>query len=173
MRQRIWTPKKGSEIPEQYDGVTIPIDEPENLAEAVKLDGEEAVGKGYNAQRNLAVQKRLKLDMAKTPAPTLDELRTNAQRYSREIASMTRQRVVDPSKPVSATTVKRRQVQQKASLADQMLADLRKQNPELAKQYEAKLAAQAAPVAAPAAGNGQPTTAAAPAAGDKKVKAGK
>lgn len=79
MQERIFTLKKGTEVPAQFDGVTIPFQVPGNNEDMLKLAGENAY-LVFNEAYALRVQKSVK-DDAQEEGATVESLRQSAADY--------------------------------------------------------------------------------------------
>jgi hypothetical protein len=146
MQERIFTLKKGTEVPAQFDGVTIPFQVASSNDDMLKLAGDKAFVV-FNEAYALRVQKAVK-DDATDEGQTVDGLRAVASGY--KIGDV-KTRKAGSSKPKTPAQIARAA---KDSLLDEMLRN----DPELKARYEAKqaeLKAKAAEVAAPASTNGQ------------------
>lgn len=151
MKEFIFTMKKGTEVPAQFDGVTIPIQAPASNEEMLKLAGENAYVI-FNRAYVLDVQKDVKAASQKEGA-TVDSLRKHAADYK-----------IGEVRTRSGTGTGKPRVSQKAVstvLGDDFLSTL---TPEQRALYDAKMAALSAkPAAAP-----QTSTTEAPAAETQK-----
>lgn len=79
MQERIFTLKKGTEVPAQFDGVTIPFQVPSNNQDMLTLAGENAY-LVFNEAYALRVQKSVK-DDAQEEGATVESLRQSAADY--------------------------------------------------------------------------------------------
>lgn len=131
--ERIFTLKKGTEVADRFDGLTIPYVEADNLTHAQELAG----GEGnlvaiFNQAYRLNLQKSVK-SIATKEDTTAETLRAAARDYKPEAI-----RVRDPNaEPKSKSSGEVKKAKAKASLLDELLAS----NPELAAKYQERLAA--------------------------------
>lgn len=161
MIERIFTLKKGVEVPAQFDGVTIPFKVPSSNAEMLELAGDNAY-LVFTEAYALRVQKDVK-DEAQEEGATVEKLRQAAADY--KIGQVrTRKAGSGDGKPrVTGNQVDR-------ALGEDFLSML---TPEQRELYEAKKAAlkakPATPAATPAveANSAAPTSPAASAPADK------
>jgi hypothetical protein len=149
MQERIFTLKKGTEVPAQFDGATVPFQVPASNEEMISLAGDKAYVV-FNEAYSLRVQKHVK-DEANEENQTIEGLRKAASGYK---IGEVRTRKGGTAKPKTPSQIARAA---KESLLDEMLAN----DPELKARYEAKQAELRAKAAetTPAATNGQPASA--------------
>lgn len=156
--EKLFTLKKGTEVAERFDGLTVPYVEADSLDHAKQLAGSEAnVVAIFNQAWRLNVQKDVK-SIAMKDDTTPEMLRARPKNYKPETV-----KVRDPNaEPKSASSGVIREAKAKASVLDELLAN----NPELRAKYADRLAsAKAAPAASNGAeGKSTATATAAPAA---------
>lgn len=152
MQERIYTLKKGTEVPAQFDGVTIPFSIPSTLAEvqAVCNGDEKTLVAIFNQAHALNVQKDAKAEAMEEGA-TVESIRKGAVEFKYGTVRV---------RGASTGTAKPRAAQVNAALGDDFLAML---TPEQRALYDQKIAALNVKAAAPAAET-PATTEAAPAA---------
>lgn len=145
MEQKIFTLKKGTEVPVRFDGATIPYSVPQTLDEMREVCGgnEQAVVQVFNEAYSLRLQKDVKSDSMEDGA-TLDGLRQTAANY--KVGQVRSRKPAGPPKTAAA----QKRAAERALLQD-VLSD-----PETKRRYEEKLAqirqqAAAAPAETPAA----------------------
>lgn len=158
MQERIYTLKKGTEVPAQFDGVTIPFSIPSTLEEvkAVCNGDEKTLVAIFNQAHALNVQKDVKASAMEEGA-TVESLRKDAVDFKYGTVRV-RGAATGAAKPSAAKVT--------AALGDDFLAML---TPEQRALYDQKMAAlNAKPAAAPAA-----TESAAPATEAPKQNGGK
>lgn len=128
MQERIFTLKKGTEVPAQFDGVTIPFTVPTSDAEIASLIPDEKTRVAvFNQAHALNVQKHVKAEAGKEGA-TVEKLRDAARSHK---YGAVRTKGPGTGKPrVKATQVA-------SVLGDDFLATL---TPEQRKLYDAKMA---------------------------------
>lgn len=155
MQERIFTLKKGTEVPAQFDGVTIPFTVPTSDAEIAALIPDEKTRVAvFNQAHALNVQKHVKAEAGKEGA-TVEKLRAAAKEHKYGAV-----RVKGPG--TGKPRVSKNQVN--TVLGDDFLATL---TPEQRKLYDEKMAAlgkkaettaqtPAPAPAAPAASNAAP-----------------
>jgi hypothetical protein len=161
MQERIYTLKKGTEVPAQFDGVTVPFQVPSTLAEVIGAAGgstedvsavsaiegklSEVARKNavavFNQAHALNVQKNAKED-AQEEGATVEKIRAGAASFKYGQVRV-RGASTGSAKPSAAKVT--------AALGDDFLSTL---TPEQRKLYDEKMAAlnvkPAAPAAAPA-----------------------
>lgn len=163
MQERIFTLKKGTEVPDRFDGVTVPFQVPASLDEARKVcEGDESrLVAIFNQAYALNLQKSVK-DECNEDGATVDSIRAHAAAYK---PGQVKSRKADPNKPRSFSA-------KKSDVEKEMFAEFLRNNPEAAKAYQEKVAslkatAATAAASAPAAATAAP---AAPAATTTKKK---
>lgn len=157
--EKLFTLKKGTEVADRFDGLTIPYIEADNLAHAITLaNGEANLVAIFNQAYRLNLQKDVK-SIATKDESTADTLRQRARDYKPETV-----KVRDPNaEPKSASSGVIREAKAKASVLDELLAA----NPELRAKYADRLAtAKAAPTNG-ATNDAAPAATAAPATATK------
>jgi hypothetical protein len=176
MQERIFTLKKGTEVADRFDGVTVPFQVPTTLAELITAAGgtkddaaavasietrvSEAARKNvvavFNQAHALNVQKHVKSG-AMEEAATVESLRKDAAEFKYGQVRVRGAATGGTAKPSAAKVT--------AALGDDFLSTL---TPEQRKLYDAKMAALNVKPAAKPAENGTPATSAAPAATTRK-----
>lgn len=157
MQERIYTLKKGTEVPAQFDGVTVPFSIPSTLAEvqAVCNGDEKTVVAIFNQAHALNVQKDAKQEAMEEGA-TVDSIRKGAVEFKYGTVRV---------RGASTGAAKPRAAQVTAALGDDFLAML---TPEQRALYDQKIAALSIkPAATPAEAPAAPA-AEAPAATEQK-----
>lgn len=146
--EKLFTLKKGTEVADRFDGLTVPYVEADNLEHAKQLAGSEAnVVAIFNQAWRLNVQKDVK-SIAQKDDTTPEMLRARPAAYKPETV-----KVRDPNaEPKSASSGVIREAKSKASILDELLAS----NPDLRARYADRLAAAKS---APTNGNGAAATA--------------
>jgi len=140
--EKLFTLKKGTEIADRFDGLTIPYTEADDLQHAIRLaNGEKNLVAIFNQAYRLNLQKDVK-SIALKDDTTAEALRARARDFLPEDV-----KVRDPNaEPKSKASGEIKKAKAKASLLDEILAS----NPELAAKYAeraAAVAAQATPAA--------------------------
>jgi hypothetical protein len=149
MQERIFILKKGTEVPAQFDGVTIPFSVPSAWDECLAVAGSEKTAVAiFNQAHALNVQKAVKAD-AQDEGQTVDGLRKVAAEHKYG-AVRVRTGTGSGAARVKPATIG-------TALGDDFLATL---TVEQRAMYDAKMAALATK---PAATNGTPTPNEAPA----------
>jgi hypothetical protein len=130
--EKLFTLKKGTEVADRFDGLTIPYTEADSLQHAIELaNGEQNLVAIFNQAYRLNLQKDVK-SIANKDDTTVEILRARASNYKPEQV-----RVRDPNaEPKSASSGVVKQAKAKASVLDELLRD----NPELAAKYAERLA---------------------------------
>lgn len=156
MQERIFTLKAGTEVPKQFDGVTIPFQVPATLAEVQKVcDNNEATLVAiFNQAHALNVQKAVKAE-AQEEGQTIEGLRKIAAEHKYGQVRVRGASTGGTRKPKAETVA--------AVLGDDFLSML---TPEQRKVYESKMEALRSKPTAPA-------TTEAPVANAEKPKAKK
>lgn len=130
--EKLFTLKKGTEVADRFDGLTIPYVEADSVEHAKTLAGsDENLVAIFNQAYRLNLQKDVK-SIALKDDTTADGLRKRAQEYKPESI-----RVRDPNaEPKGKSSGIVKAAKAKASLLDELLAS----NPELAEKYAERLA---------------------------------
>lgn len=130
--EKLFALKKGTEVADRFDGLTIPYIEADSLTHAIALaNGEANLVAIFNQAYRLNLQKDVK-SIATKDETTADMLRARARDYKPEVV-----KVRDPNaEPKSASSGVIREAKAKASVLDELLAA----NPELAAKYADRLA---------------------------------
>lgn len=160
MQERIFTLKKGTEVPAQFDGVTVPFQVPSSVEEMIRVCGgnEQTVVAVFNQAHALNVQKAVKAD-AQDEGQTVDGLRKIAAEFK---YGQVRQRTGTgaPKQP--------KPQQLDSALGEDFLAMLTPEQRALYEQKKAALASNGAKKETAAATEAAPTETKAPAASAKK-----
>ena len=130
--EKIFTLKKGTEVADRFDGLTIPYIEADNLDHARTLAGsDENLVAIFNQAYRLNLQKDVKAH-ANAEDATAEGLRERAATYKPPVIK-TRDPNAEPKSDSSGVI---KAAKAKASVLDELLAA----NPELAAQYADRLA---------------------------------
>lgn len=159
MQERIYTLKKGTEVPAQFDGVTVPFSIPSTLADiqTVCNNDEKTIVAIFNQAHALNIQKDAK-QVAMEDGATVETIRKAAAEFKYGTVRV-RGAVSGSAKPSAAKV--------SAALGEDFLATL---TPEQRALFESKMEALKAKPAAPAEAA---TPAAEVPANEKPSKAGK
>lgn len=130
--ERIFTLKKGTEVADRFDGLTVPYIEADDLQHAIRLaNGEENLVALFNQAYRLNLQKDVK-SIAQKDDTTAEILRQRAANYKPEQI-----RARDPNAEPKKVSGAVKAAKEKASLLDSILAA----DPSLRERFAEQLAA--------------------------------